>query len=163
MYEKTTSCPFPIFADPSRKIYDLLGMTSTLKMGPKPEYIKSHTFMDMVKSAAQLVGQGRDGMKGGDFKQVGGEFLFVDGNVEFVHRMRNTRDHSEISELRTVLGMSPEDKEKKHVNVWKKAIAAKKEEAKGKKSIDNEKATNTNGLNEEAKENTKTFDVAVGE
>ncbi len=44
-------------------------------------------------------------LKGGDQKQVGGEFLFEGGEVRWCHRMRNTRDHVEVPELREVLGL----------------------------------------------------------
>lgn len=44
-------------------------------------------------------------MKGGDFYQVGGEFLFENERVTWCHRMKNTRDHAEIPEMRKVLGL----------------------------------------------------------
>ncbi len=44
-------------------------------------------------------------MKGGDYKQVGGEFLWESGEVVWCHRMRNTRDHAEIQVLRDRLGL----------------------------------------------------------
>lgn len=59
----------------------------------------------MLKSIYQGVMSGRGAMKGGDYKQVGGEFLFEDGVVTWCHRMRNTRDHAEIPVLRKALGL----------------------------------------------------------
>ena len=48
-------------------------------------------------------------LSGGDFWQVGGEFLFgSDGTVRWCHRMRNTRDHAELDQLRKELQMSGE-------------------------------------------------------
>lgn len=57
---------------------------------------------------------GRGALQGGDHKQNGGEFWFVkdketkdatmgDWKVEWCHRMRNTRDHVEIADLREVM------------------------------------------------------------
>ncbi|KAF2175237.1 hypothetical protein K469DRAFT_702862 [Zopfia rhizophila CBS 207.26] len=106
MYVQTTSCPFPVYADPTRKLYDLLGMTRTLDLGKKkPEYLQSNLFVTTVQSIMQGLKTGSGALKGGDLKQVGGEFLFEDGEVKWAHRMRNTRDHAEVTELRRVLGL----------------------------------------------------------
>lgn len=104
-YTKETACPFPIYADPTKKLHDALGMTRTLNMGPKsPEYMQDSVMVNAVKSIFQEFRSGRKMMKGGDLYQVGGEFVFENGKVTWCHRMRNTRDHAEVSELRTVLG-----------------------------------------------------------
>ncbi|KAI9847932.1 MAG: hypothetical protein M1837_001449 [Sclerophora amabilis] len=105
MYAEATSCPFPIYADPSRKLYDLLGMTRTLNLGPKPEYAKASFLSTMVSSIVQGLKQGTLAIQAGDVKQVGGEFMIEDGTVTWCHRMRNTRDHSEMSTLRRVLNL----------------------------------------------------------
>ena len=44
-------------------------------------------------------------LSGGDFKQVGGEFLFQNGKVTWCHRMKNTRDHAEVPLVRQQLGL----------------------------------------------------------
>lgn len=105
MYTETTSCPFPIYADPTRKLYDLLGMTRTLQLGAKPTYIHTNLLINSVQSIFQGLGTGRNALKGGDLKQVGGEFLFEDGECTWVRRMKNTRDHSEVVDLRHLLGL----------------------------------------------------------
>jgi hypothetical protein len=105
MYTTTTSCPFPIYADPTRKLYDALGMTRTLELGKKPEYANAGLLATTVHSVVQILKSGRQGMKGGDYKQVGGEFLFENGEVIWCHRMRNTRDHAEVPDLRRLLGL----------------------------------------------------------
>lgn len=126
-YLELTKCPYPIFADPSKKLYSTLGMVRTLSLGNRgPDYIQ-HTFVSgLVKSIAQglkRIGSG-DALQAGDMRQVGGEFLFevtggdtrlTDSNmgngglkkleVGWCHRMKNTRDHAELPELRTVLGL----------------------------------------------------------
>jgi hypothetical protein len=80
-------------------------MTRTLELGKKPGYIHSNIFITSVQSVVQGLKNGNKALKGGDFKQVGGEFLFEDGKPVWVHRMRNTRDHAEVEQLREVLGL----------------------------------------------------------
>lgn len=69
--------------------------------------------------AFRRIGSG-DVLKGGDSRQVGGEFLFstktpvaegrssgsADVEVTWCHRMRNTRDHSSVADIRAALGIS---------------------------------------------------------
>ncbi|KAF2026459.1 hypothetical protein EK21DRAFT_115809 [Setomelanomma holmii] len=105
MYQAATSCHFPIYADPTRKLYDILGMTRTLNLGPKPAYIHTNLLINSVQSIFQSLGTGKNALKGGDFKQVGGEFLFEDGECTWAHRMKNTRDHAEVVDLRNLLGL----------------------------------------------------------
>lgn len=108
MYAQTTNCPFPIYADPTRKLYDLLSMTRTWDMGKKPEYIQSNMLFTSVQSIVQSLKTGSKALKGGDFKQVGGEFLFEDGKCVWAHRMKHTRDHTEVSAVREMLGLKGE-------------------------------------------------------
>lgn len=105
MYTEATSCPFPIYADPTRKLYDILGMARTFELGSKPGYMQTNTLVNSVQSIFQGLSTGRNALKGGDFKQVGGEFLFEDGECTWAHRMRNTRDHTEVPKLRGLLGL----------------------------------------------------------
>ena len=84
-------------------------MTRTMDLGPKkPEYVQNSLFSSIVQAIYQGVKSGRGATKGGDFWQVGGEFLFEDGRVTWCHRMRNTRDHTEIPQLRKLLGLDVE-------------------------------------------------------
>lgn len=80
-------------------------MTRTLDLGKKPEYFQSNMFFTSVQSIIQGLKTGNKALKGGDFKQVGGEFLFEDGRCVWVHRMRNTRDHAEVPDLRRLIGL----------------------------------------------------------
>lgn len=122
MYTDATHCPFPIYADPTTRLYDALGMVRSLALGARPAYqrkgLATSVFHSLVQGLRQLP-SGR-ALAGGDYHQVGGEFLFepaaalapsspVPGEVEkrvtWCHRMRNTRDHAEVPELREVLGL----------------------------------------------------------
>ena len=106
MYARDTECPFPIYADPSKELYARLGMIRTLSLGPKrPQYMQYSLPSAMVRSIYQGLKAGRSAFKGGDYWQVGGEFIFEDGQIIWCHRMRNTRDHAEIPETRRQLGL----------------------------------------------------------
>ncbi|KAL8836346.1 MAG: hypothetical protein Q9170_002960 [Blastenia crenularia] len=106
MYTQETKCPYPIYADPSKKLYAQLGMIRTLNLGPKsPQYMQYSLPSAMVRSIYQALKAGRGAFKGGDYWQVGAEFLFENGHVTWCHRMKNTRDHAEVPEIRRQLGL----------------------------------------------------------
>ncbi|GAM89951.1 hypothetical protein ANO11243_079910 [Dothideomycetidae sp. 11243] len=106
-YKATTQCPFPIFADPSRRIFKLLGMRISFNVwGTKrPEYMRN------LKTTAWMAGQLRDVRSvephkrymGGNLLQIGGEFLFQDGEIAWCHRMRNYRGHAEMGVIKRIL------------------------------------------------------------
>lgn len=80
-------------------------MTSSLSMGDqKPNYIQSSILGGTLKSMSNMLAAGTGIFKGGDFSQNGGEWVFVDGHLEWYHRMQHTRDHAEVAELGKVLG-----------------------------------------------------------
>ncbi|KAA8565298.1 hypothetical protein EYC84_011021 [Monilinia fructicola] len=167
MYQEATSCPFPIYADPTKKLYDELGMMRTLNPGTRPEYQRRGTLMGIAQSVAQSLKQIKGGklFQGGDYQQVGGEFLFepvrmatpitspaagpIDGMhesggilgngdkigekegyeekmVTWCHRMKNTRDHAEIPEIREVLGFDEIVEGGKNQKRWSKALSERK-------------------------------------
>lgn len=78
MYAEATGCPYPIYADPTRKLYDELGMVKTLALGTRPAYMKKGLFRSGVESVVQGLRQLGTGLvtKAGDQRQIGGEFLF---------------------------------------------------------------------------------------
>lgn len=79
MYIEQTSCHYPIYADPTRRLYNVLGMTRTLSLGKKdPDYIQHTLVAGAIKSIVQgvkRIGSG-DALQAGDMRQVGGEFIF---------------------------------------------------------------------------------------
>ncbi|KAI1081151.1 AhpC/TSA antioxidant enzyme-domain-containing protein [Whalleya microplaca] len=78
-YIEETNCPFPVYADPTRRLYTELGMVRTLAMGTRPAYLQDKTLAHTVISGVvQGLKQVKSGlvMKMGDQRQVGGEFLF---------------------------------------------------------------------------------------
>jgi len=123
-YLKTTNCPYELYADPTMGVYSALGMGKTLDLGfRKPEYIQQAAWKSVVSSVWQGLSWKHGGFatKGGDFWQVGSEWLFQktvekggEGSsgsgkrrweVKWCHRMQNTRDHAELPEIRRVLGL----------------------------------------------------------
>ena len=78
MYVRDTGCPYPVYTDPKHSLFDALGMTKTWNMGEKPAYMKKSVARGVVDSIFQGLKQIPTGkaLKSGDFRQVGGEFLF---------------------------------------------------------------------------------------
>ncbi|WQF88833.1 Putative peroxiredoxin-like 2A/B/C, Thioredoxin-like superfamily [Colletotrichum destructivum] len=101
MYLQETGCPFPVYTDPTRRLFAKLGMTRTLALGTRPAYMRK----SMIKSAAESVFQGlkqvKAGLatKSGDHRQVGGEFLFEP--VELVTEVSTPYAERQIEEAMT--------------------------------------------------------------
>ncbi|PVH89094.1 hypothetical protein DL98DRAFT_401821 [Cadophora sp. DSE1049] len=168
MYQSATNCPFPVYADPTKRLYNELGMLRTLNLGARPEYQRKELLSIMVAGFVQSMKMMKSGqtLKGGDMYQVGGEFMFepVDGGspastpegelekmlksgmlehgpveekrVTWCHRMRNTRDHAEIPELREVLGLDGEGVLGKNKKRWTKALLERKGTGLSSRSVD---------------------------
>ena len=107
-YKAVTRCPFPIFADPTRQVFKNLGMSISFNMGlakKRPEYMKNTSatawMAGQIKEVSKTRGMKR--FKGGNLFQIGGEFLFEDGNIAWCHRMKNYRNHVEIDVLKRIL------------------------------------------------------------
>jgi AhpC/TSA antioxidant enzyme len=147
MYQEATGCPFPIYADPTKQLYNELGMIRTLALGSRPEYMRKSMIYSMARSVIQGLKQIKGGLriKAGDIQQVGGEFLFEpvgdmtvspmvtpiqeDGEekkITWCHRMRNTRDHAEIPEIREVLGFNGAGISGRNKRRWSKALEIRK-------------------------------------
>lgn len=102
--------PYSIYAEPTKKLYESLGMQYSLSLGHKsPEYM--HRSLVRVNLESTVQGLKRiwsgDALSGGDMRLNGGEFLFnaADGKaaVTWCHRMSNSRDHAEIETLKNVV------------------------------------------------------------
>ncbi|KAK7397522.1 hypothetical protein QQX98_013117 [Neonectria punicea] len=78
MYVSETKCPFPVYTDPTRSLFQALDMTNTLAMGTKPAYMRKSMTRSIMESVVQGIKQIPTGnaLKSGDQRQVGGEFLF---------------------------------------------------------------------------------------
>lgn len=105
-YKKTSGCPFPIFAEPSRKLFKILGMSMSVNIGARrPGYMKEVSppawLLEQLVQMSKTKGMKK--FKGGNWLQIGGEFLFQDGQAVWCHRMKNFRNHAEITVLKRVL------------------------------------------------------------
>lgn len=106
-YRRLTETPFPIYADPSRRLYKALGMSWTLNWGRRGEYMKGINEYQWMKGQFQQLREeeNRLRLKGGNILWIGGEFLFRGGEVVWCRRMKNYRDHSDIKVIRRLLGL----------------------------------------------------------
>ncbi|PPJ54207.1 hypothetical protein CBER1_01062 [Cercospora berteroae] len=104
-YAKRTGSPYPVYTDNSVQIYKKLGMVSTLKgsMGG-PKYTHKGFFKNTIDSMWNSVMSGHP-LSSGPPAQNGGELLFQNGELKWCSRMRNPTDHTEIDELKEVLGI----------------------------------------------------------
>jgi len=148
MYKEATGCQYPIYTDPSRRLYRIFGMVRTLNLGNRPQYIRHSLVSGIIQGIVQAIKRVCQGdvFKAGDIKQVGGEFLFEntgevnsttddsstkisDSNgrvgVTWCHRMANTRDHSEVEAIRRILGVDSSDSGKKETTQDDKEAASK--------------------------------------
>jgi len=84
MYTDITNCPFPVYADPTRKLYSELGMIRTLAPGPRPAYATKNILKTSLEGIVQGLKQIPKGLanKSGDMRQIGGEFLFEPMEVQ---------------------------------------------------------------------------------
>ncbi|KAI5926957.1 AhpC/TSA antioxidant enzyme-domain-containing protein [Camillea tinctor] len=165
-YIQETGCRFPVYADPTRRLYSELGMVRTLALGSRPAYLQNksvaHTVFSGIYQGLKQVKSGLV-MKMGDQRQVGGEFLFEPASqtletpistpqdeldrqhlddddaansvasekveekrVTWCHRMRTTRDHAEIPELREILGLEGDGTPIKDEKRWSRAVNTRK-------------------------------------
>lgn len=117
-YRALTNIPaeWGVYADPSAELHNILGMYRSLSMGDRrPVYIQRTMTGTMLRSVVQglrRIPKGDVG-KAGSLDVNGGEFLFEETESEsdnwqlkWCHRMENSRDHTEIEDLVTVVGLS---------------------------------------------------------
>ncbi|GAA5978771.1 hypothetical protein JCM11641_006172 [Rhodosporidiobolus odoratus] len=105
-YKETLGTPFEVYADLSKKSYEALGMTlRSLEAGKeKPEYQKSG-FMSNVMGSIMSAFKMKTVASSGDMKQLGGEFVFRQGQPVYTHRMENTRGHAPLNEVLAAAGL----------------------------------------------------------
>ncbi|GAB1521634.1 hypothetical protein RhiTH_004731 [Rhizoctonia solani] len=102
-------CPYEMYTDPDRALYNALGMTLRTNDGGSDEekgsYVKHGTFtgtMLVLKRAMKM-----PLANAGDIKQLGGEFILGPGlNCSFASRMHTTRSHIPIRNLLQAAGVS---------------------------------------------------------
>lgn len=116
-YRVLTKLPedWGMYADPSTELYSSLGMQRSLKLGDRrPVYIERTLTGNMLRSVIQGVKRMPKGDvgKAGAWDVNGGEFLFElrsgddDWRLRWCHQMENSRDHTEVDDLVSVLGLN---------------------------------------------------------
>ncbi|OAX81832.1 hypothetical protein ACJ72_03822 [Emergomyces africanus] len=126
MYKDVTNCPFPVYTNPDRRLHALLDMKITMDRGTQtPDYSPISLFHSVIRGIVQTLSRllMGDMLQSGHKGQNGGELLFeaeitneaedgkeavVEVQVPFSHIMTNTRNHTEIPALRTILGLEEE-------------------------------------------------------
>ncbi|KAL3463114.1 hypothetical protein BJX64DRAFT_287605 [Aspergillus heterothallicus] len=106
-YATQSSTTYQIYTDPSRKLYEGLGMITSWEVGEQPSYISKGVPRLAVEGVWQALKHVFSGLalSGGAGEQQGGEFLFEKGtgSVSWCHRMQGSWGHTEIEELEGVL------------------------------------------------------------
>jgi len=104
----------PLYTDPSRTLYRTLGMTlRTMDPGPETEkgsYVR-HGQLGGIGMVVKNAIKARMPItaKGGDVKQLGGEFILGPGLAcSYASRMSTTRSHTSISVLLERAGVKPD-------------------------------------------------------
>jgi hypothetical protein len=111
-YAERTKCPYPIYADPTRALYDAFGMTSNLEYGDqKPAYQTRSLAAQITRSVWQGITNLNQASKAGRPSQLGGEMLIetsAEGKsqTKWCHWMKNTRGHVEVDNLKKLLKVS---------------------------------------------------------
>ncbi|OJD16522.1 hypothetical protein AJ78_03299 [Emergomyces pasteurianus Ep9510] len=125
LYKDLTNCAFPVYTDPTKCLHALFDMKRTLYAGTRtPDYFSRSIFYLTIQSIVQTLSRlwKGDMLQSGDKWQNGGELLFeaeiinetedgeeeIEVQVPFSHIMADTRNHTEIPVLRTILGLSEE-------------------------------------------------------
>lgn len=109
-YMEETTDEFPIYSDPSGRIYDKLQMKRTTAFSDPPPYAELSLGSSFVKCMKQMWKRGLAGFKGGNWDQQGGEWIFVDGKLRYAHRMEASNDHLTADRLMDILKMDQDHK-----------------------------------------------------
>ena len=74
-YAASTGAKYPIYADPSQKLYKLFGLVRNLTWGKKsPEYMSFGLVTGVIKGISAGLKAGPNAFKSGDKTQNGGEY-----------------------------------------------------------------------------------------
>ncbi|KAI0362497.1 hypothetical protein OH77DRAFT_1416770 [Trametes cingulata] len=111
-YCENTGFSYPMYADPSRALYNTFGLVESLDLTPagqaKRSYLGRSFLGNVVKSIwvgpvkhPQFIG------KQGNISQLGGDFIFGPGETcSYVSRMKHTEDHVEVADLMKEAGVA---------------------------------------------------------
>lgn len=120
-YRKHLACPFPIYTDPTRKLQDALGILPAPLSGrdsPSRQrfLLRLNRAFDMFVAAAKMTS-----FRGGDRRQLGGEFIMMESSCSFAHRMRLPADHTPVPALLKAI-TKKEDRQSYRVSIHGKSV-----------------------------------------
>lgn len=117
-YAKVTTSVYPIYTDPTRRIHSLFKFNSNLREGAAGESQR-----DYMRDAGGVLSRILGGIKGalGNLQHTnyigpkalnGGELILdADGGCEYMYRMQNTVDHTNVIDLVRLVGVQDEGQE----------------------------------------------------
>ncbi|KAJ5836936.1 hypothetical protein N7447_002962 [Penicillium robsamsonii] len=106
-YMEETSNEFPIYTDSSGRIYKKLQMKRTMRGFTEPPPYSNYTLpTGFVECLKQIWKRGWAGLRGGNWTQQGGEWIFQRGKLRYAHRMEGAHDHLTAEQLLEILNVA---------------------------------------------------------
>ncbi|KAJ5083465.1 hypothetical protein N7456_012892 [Penicillium angulare] len=103
-YMEETGTELPIYSDSSGELYEKLQMTRTMDgFTTPPPYTEASFVGSFATCLKQMWRRGWAGLRGGNWGQQGGEWIFQDGRLRYAHRMEGDNDHLTAEELVEIL------------------------------------------------------------
>jgi hypothetical protein len=87
----------------ARRLQEIEQRNQEMEEFEKMEKQSAGSMTDSLFKEEKLSLRKRDIVKGGNPLQIGGEFLFEEGEVVWCHRMKNYRNHAEVAAIRQIL------------------------------------------------------------
>ncbi|CAH1775546.1 unnamed protein product [Owenia fusiformis] len=121
-YIKDTKLKFPIYVDPERKLYKMIGLLDKPRktvMCRESKHVKSGKVVGLMKMVWKTMTSGYQELQG-DMEQQGGAFILGPGNdVHFYHIDLVSNDHCPINDLMEKCGLPfinfPNDKRPENI------------------------------------------------
>ncbi|KAJ5860481.1 uncharacterized protein N7529_007791 [Penicillium soppii] len=105
-YMEETSSEFPIYTDPTGGIYEKLQMKRTGGFTEPPPYSDFTFSTGLAQTMKQIWKRGWAGLRGGNWNQQGGEWIFQRGRLRYAHRMEGSHDHLTADRLLEILNVA---------------------------------------------------------
>ncbi|PYH81109.1 hypothetical protein BO82DRAFT_336638 [Aspergillus uvarum CBS 121591] len=109
-YVAETAARFPVYTDPTGRIYSELRMKRTVHGITRPPVYTEVSFVRALgRTLKQMFSAGGwlRAFRGGPWNVNGGEWVFRGGRCVYVHRMERVGDHLTAGQLLEVLGEGP--------------------------------------------------------
>jgi hypothetical protein len=106
-YMEETSDDFPIYTDPTGRIYEKLQMKRQMGGFTEPPPYSNFSFpTGLAEACKQIWKRGWTGLRGGNWNQEGGEWIFQRGKLRYAHRMEGSHDHLTAERLLEILNVA---------------------------------------------------------